>query len=238
MRRTLIGFSCLLLAIVGACANPLMHVGGVGARLAFGITYITSASDTSDLTTYTYASQNIGTDVGPGNARYTVISAGGLPTGGSIASTGATICGVTATNIAVATSNVGIGLYIAETSGLGTSCTITTTWDSTGNAAGIGIFRLINPVSATPFAFTTSMSTDPLILSINIATGGAAIGAMMLANGGASTWTGLTEDFDTDINTSDFHTAAHGGSAGTPTTISVDPSSQGGIVGVSASWSP
>lgn len=214
-----------------ALATPLTLLGvggaGVAALSPFDLSYVTSAADTSASTTYTFSAQSVGTDVSGADKRYTVIGAGSSNSPGAASVSSATICGVAATKLVTDTVlTASAAIFLADTSGLGTSCTIAVTFSGARASAGIGVWRVINPASTTPDGNTCVNSSSPLTVSINILAGGSAL-AYAYARGPSITftWSGLTEDFDAaTVAGTAFHSGAHGGSAGSPATITATPS--------------
>lgn len=247
-------FLALFLAAILAAFGPqaalpsgltLMGVSKSGVALsAFALTFDHSAVDTTNATVYTFATQAVGVDVTGGNKRYTVVAIG---SGGNAASvSSSTICGVAGTEASADISSVGSSaIHYADTTGLGTSCTIAVTMSGAQTRAGIGVYRLINPNAgasgATTGATCASSVSDVVTVSITVPAGGGAVGVVD-SNAIASrtyTWAGLTEDFDATIESPQSFGGAHGTTAGSPLVITATASaSTTAMTGCSASWAP
>jgi hypothetical protein len=251
MKHIIVALLGVLLACTGALGQLMLMTGaGAGSGLApFALSFVTNAQETTGASggvAVNFAGVNVGTDVTGADKRFTVLGTGVRTAGVSGNFTAATICGVAANAIqSTGSTNNEAGLWYADTSGLGASCTISVTFSVNSINTGIGVWRLINPTggSATPVANTchTDSASNTATLSININAGGSA--AAYVASSNATdrtwTWTGLTENFDADIeNNSATHAAATGGSPGTPTTITALASGASEQNGCSASWAP
>lgn len=171
---------------MGLIINPYMF--GSPAAIAF----VANAADGTDLTTYSFAGQNLGTASAD---RYIVAAfahraGAGTPTGSSV-----TIGGVSATFLAGVSNGTGrCELWIAAVP-TGTTGTIAITWSAGVARCVMGAWALTNLQSSTPTA-TYSSTASPMSASANISAGGVAL-ALGFANVAATaTWAGLTEDFD------------------------------------------
>jgi hypothetical protein len=252
MKRFLSGLCALLLALASPAEAALSvnNLSGFGVKPpaagggaeAFGITFTTSATDAANLTTYSFASQNVGADATGSDTRYTVLAIGwGAAALRTVSS--ASACGVAATAVdAASVTSAGSAIYYANTTGLGTSCTISYTLSGAALQGGIGVYRMINPgsITATDTTCTTATGTGGVVtLNLNIASGGKAVASILAVGALASTWSGLTEDFDINIETTGWFTGANGGSAGSPHAV-VNTNSDTTITpaGCSASWAP
>ena len=112
-------------------------------------------------------------------------------------------------------------------------------WDAAGGGAGIAVYRMVNPSSPTPVATASGVDSSGVVtLSLNISSGGAGVGTTQQDNGGTNTWVGLTEDYEVDINTTEYFSSAFGTVAGTPRTITATSTdtTPDGMSGCSASW--
>lgn len=132
--------------------------------------------------------------------------------------------------------NASVGIYIREVAA-GTTGAITVTG---GSVHAISVFRLMNPSSATAAATATdnTPSSGLIDLSLNVPVGGGAVGGTQGINAGTSTWVGLTEVHDVDINSNEWSSAAFGTTAGSPLTVTATSSdtTPTEYVGAAASW--
>lgn len=163
--------------------------------------FLQSAVSTSDLTTYTFSSQNFGDAA---SDRYIVVAITSMSvSGGTISSV--TIGGVSASIDAQVTNSSsnytvsGIAKAIVPT---GTSGDIVVTFGAEQLRAGIGVYRLLG-ISSTPTDTDTSTAADPKGY-LDIAAGGYAIAVAYTAETATATWykkltNGFTERYDEDL---------------------------------------
>jgi hypothetical protein len=228
-------------------------VVGLKIKSPFSLTYVTQSSAGASANSHTFSGVSLGADVTGTDKRYTVVvSVWQGVTGTNPLTSSSTIAGVTPTF--VENNNIlstACAISIADTSGLGTTGSIVVATSGGGNfnlgQTGIGVYRLINPISATAYAHTNAGNSGGspanLTLSINVPSGGAGLAVAIARTSGLGpptwTWTGLSEDFDVTIGTSSgaSFTGAHGTTAGTPLSITASenltPASNGGCA---ASW--
>jgi hypothetical protein len=191
--------------------------------------------------TYNFTTVNFGADVAN---RYIVVAA--QTDGGNHSISGVTIGGVTAT-LVVQNGNGGteqVSLWIAQPTG--TSGTVTLTMATAPLAAGVMVYRMTNPSSATAYHTATGTGVSGVIsMNLNIPSGGAGIAAAgehtTSPVPGTKAWSGLTKDFEADTWAYDDITSAHGGTPGTTQAISATSSVTApyfAFRGVAASWGP
>lgn len=195
-------------------------IGGTGSApfsLAFGSS---SVQDGPSVGSHSFTGMTIGAAPTGGETRHVVAAIGLMHnSAGSINSV--TIGGISATLVVgidsgTGTSGAGVALYIAAVP-TGTTATVVVTYTG-GTSLGAATFILRNRTVTTATSSSTAQSPS---LNLNISTGGAAIGVSMVRDGTVSTWTGLTENFDTDIRSNEWFSAASGGTPGTPATVSL-----------------
>lgn len=209
-------------------------------RKPFQFSVTGTATSGSPSTSASFASQAFGAVPSFRETRYIAVAiAGAVDSSQSI--TGVTIGGITATNIVQRTAtHIPCGVWVAEVP-TGTTGTVAMTFSGDMATVGIAVARIINPGNHLGFDTASGNHASGTIdLSLDIPTGGAAIAVAHAENGSSTTWTGLTELIDTDLNSGEFFTAASGGSAGTPTTITADnaDSTPTSFQGVAVSWGP
>ena len=168
------------------------------------IDYISFSSDTVDRTTYTFTNINIG---GPGLIAVMVHLGGSSP---SISS--ATIGGLSATK---AVEQVGSFLTTAiiysRITAVGSTATISITLTGGESACAIGVYRIQNNISDTPFQ-TQSAVSNTLVASItlpftSLPNNGIGIAGNTGYDNSDTTWTNATEQYDTQVVTN-FRVAA------------------------------
>jgi len=216
---------------------------------AVAVSYLTTASDTSDQTTYNGVSFQGLTFGAADAARYIVVGIGARANSArSISSV--TIGGVAATHVCTANDTSAgadiASLYIAAVP-TGTTGDVVVTFSGAMLRCQIGLWRMTGISSATPNATMTdnTISAGVLTGTINCPANGAIIGAAWGAGSGSqtATWAGITEVYDGQPETtSNNATGAHATffAAQTGLTVSAtiggtSPSSGGLAV---ASWGP
>lgn len=258
MRRIAIIASVVLFIVVVACVGQQNRaragciIGGgficVPAAVAasFSLTNTATAVDNTSQTTYTFASQNFGA---ADSTRVVAILLYSRNAGGTaVIATSATIGGVSATNSAGASS---LGPGNGDTAELwyaavptGTSGSIVANYSVAPGRAGISIYAIIAPSSATPVVTGTSVAT-PLATTFTIPSGGAAIGGFFSTAGfpgtPAATPAGFNNlDMNNNISVSQGIAAFHS-NAGVITgsqSLTMTITSQANGVGNFAAWGP
>lgn len=198
--------------------------------------FLQGASDASNLTTYTFATQNLGTAAG---GRYIAVGIGARGTNSGLTISTVTIAGVSATETIQVTnsasSNNVSGIYIAAVP-TGTTGDVVVTFSVGVLRCAIQMYRLVGIDSITASDTGTSTALDPTT-SIDVPAGGVAIGAANCSNATTATWTGITEDYDSQTEawtgSSAFNTFASVQTGLTVTCEFVGPSNSAGVF---ASW--
>lgn len=225
--------------------DPAAYTTVADAMNAFTITvpakvseyqYLQTASDTADLTTYTFASQNLGTAFAN---RQIIVGITGRKAGATTSISSVTIAGISAT-IVVQQSNTGTntdvaGIAIANVP-TGTTGDIVVTFGAGMVRSAIHVYRargILEP------AFDTGASTalDPTT-TLDIPDTGFAIGVGITAASTTAGWTGLTEDNETVVETFVTTTSASQefSSPETGRTLTIDFGAPSESSGVFASW--
>lgn len=213
--------------------------GGTGAA-PFSLTFVTSASDATDLTEYTFSGQSFGDEPGAADTRYIIVGAGGRA-GSNLTVSSATIGGVAATVvIASGATNAPAAIFIAEVP-TGTTGDVVVTYSGAGMvSSAIGIWRMINPISstATDTASDITPASGVLNLDLDVTAGGAAVGFTASRGADTTTWAGMTEAFDILPESLDHVSGATTTTAGTPLTVTATnaDTTPSHYTGVTASW--
>ena len=155
------------------------------------IAFQTSAVSADNLTTYTFASQAIGT---ASATRKIIVGVGGQNVGGQGINT-VTVGGNSAAQIAatgVFNSENRAEIWAVDVAS-GTTADVVVTWADAAVNCGIGIWAADD--TAASVSDTLTDITNPLNGTIDVPANGWAVG-YMYSNGGPSTWTGIDEDFD------------------------------------------
>lgn len=160
------------------------------------IAYLQSTGDGTNLTTYTFSSQNLGVADAD---RYIICTVSGrfAAAGSDPVVSSVTIGGVTAT-INVQTNYSGNGVAIATAAvPTGTTGDVVVTWDQAMGNCDIALYRATNINGTTAYDTGFASNTDPLSTTVDTINGGVGVGVSKNDNGTASTtWVGLTEAFD------------------------------------------
>lgn len=207
----------------------------------FSLDNTDTASNLTPFTTQTFSGLSFGPPPLPGQKRYIVVAITWVGSNSNFVS--GTAGGIALTQqVTVPQSFVNCAILTAEVPS-GTSGDVVLNFSSSSFGCGISVYRLMNPLSETPDAIRSEVNSDVnsvYTLDINILAGGAAVAAAGWQNGLTTTWSGLTKDSDVDLNTNDFFTAAHGGSAGSPHAITATNADTviDTTVAVVATWSP
>ena len=167
------------------------------------ISFTASAVSASDLTTYTFASQSLGSAA---TGRKIIVGVGGSQTSG-VAISSVTVAGVPATSIATNVAASGAfnrsALYIADVP-TGTTGDVVVTFASGVLRAGVGVWAAYNLNSSTATSTGTSLS-NPYSSSLTVNAGGIAVcyAFTYFASGlPTHSYSGLTKDFDQDMESS------------------------------------
>lgn len=184
-----------------------MLVGAIPQLLGGGaleIALTDSAVDATDLTTYTFSGRNIGV---PGSInRQVVVGVSSNHASGGKTIDSVTIGGVTATQLALATSGdsaqtTHASLWSANIPN-GTTATIVVTWTTAMTRCGIDVYRVANAkTTAYDTATDITITSNAESASISQIAGGAAIGLFATSSGTLRTtaWTNMTEQTDREL---------------------------------------
>lgn len=190
---------------------------GFGIRPDASITFLQSNTSTTDLTTYTFSSENLGA---ADSGRYIIVALIGHRTTAVACSLSTlTVGGVSATIIKQSgTTQYATALAIALVP-TGTTGDIVATWNGTCSRMGLSVYRALN-VNPTPEADGLS-TANPQTSTLSVSAGSVqvAIGSSTLTS--TATWSGtngLTEDMDAAVSDGGRFSTA---SRTSPTALSV-----------------
>lgn len=216
-------------AFAGLLINPYRFAAG-----AASITFLQCTQDTSDLTTYTFSSQNTGTASAD---RHTIVTIAAEDSATNFTISTVTVGGDSATELysTLATQSVESGIFgLLNTSG--TSEDIVVTFSEAVTSANICVYQVNNLNSLTPVD-TSNDATEETCSSaggntvcdlvIDAQDGGILVGVLGKSANGSSavTWNaGLTEDSEQGASESSLSTASHVVTADeTPRTVTITP---------------
>lgn len=202
------------------------------------LTFLQSAVSGSDLSNYTFSSQNLGTASAD---RHIIASVTGRAVG-TPTLTGVTIGGVAATSVVNQVNTTGgntslAALFIAPVP-TGTTGDVTLAFSLSFLRAGIGLWAATGLSSATAIDSSGSTANDPTY-AIDIPANGFAIGCAYNADTATASWTGITERFDEAVEgAGSRHSGASDTFASAQTNLSLtcDWSTSLNAAGAFASW--
>lgn len=177
--------------------NHLIGFGATEGIIPASLSFRTNTFSETDLTTYTFSSQDIGTAV---TGRRVIVGVGGVAAASRTISS-VTIGGNSAAQSvfaeATTTAAEQAAIYVLQVDA-GTTADIVVTWSSGMVRCAIGVWAAYDLQSSTA-THTGSSTASPGTANLNVSAGGVAFGmAINLQNSGTNTytWNNLTEAFD------------------------------------------
>lgn len=171
----------------------MMAASGTGGPVS--ISFTDSSVDVAAATTYNFASQALGTAAG--NRKIVVAICAG--TSGQVSSV--TIGGVSASHVVSVTGSEARTEFWVANVPTGATGTISVSLSASSGRCGIGVWAIYGAGSA---AHDTATSTaSPGSVSLDVPAGGVAIAACTAQNPVTTTWSGLTENYDENIESGD-----------------------------------
>lgn len=232
-RRNTTYCNCKIAGVRVYNSDESAAISSIMADVTATFAYAQSASSTSDLTTYTFSSQNLGAAA---SDRYVIVGIHSRDSGAH-AFTGVTVQGITATYVVQASNNASggslTGLYIVAVP-TGTTGDVVVTLDNAAVGCGISLWRATGLASATPVDSDSSTASNPTA-TINTEDG-FAIGVANDVGLDTFSWTNLTEDYDAQIEGNSTFSSASATTTAGSLAITATPSSSGNAVGVFATW--
>lgn len=169
------------------------------------LTYIGSTPAIENAATYTFAAHAIGTAAAD---RLVIVCPAANGGSGTISSV---TCGGVAMNAVVTPIeqvNTVAGIYSLLVT-TGTTADIVVTYASSRNRSAISVYTLNNLESTTAYHTATGSAADTdTAVSINYQDGGAVIGVAHVNGNRTATWTNLTENYDSVVESTSAHTSA------------------------------
>lgn len=188
--------------------------GGASAALhplSLTFTDNTGVSDSSN--DVTFSSRSIGAAPAAGESRFVVamFHHEKETTGNTV--TGVFIGGATPTTLASFNYDVGgsrtLILAYREIP-TGTTADFRMTISANGGRKAVGVYRVIGQSGSSIALYgteTTDTGANPT-LSLDVSSGGVVIAGTNVEQGSACTWTGLTENYDVDLNSGEYYSGA------------------------------
>lgn len=216
--------------------------GAAAGLLPFSFEFLQRATGTN-AAVQTFSAQNLGAAPALGHKRYIIVAISAVTNGRDLNSV--TVNGVTASLVVRATfaDEIDAMIYIAEVPS-GTSGDVVLTYSgSTEDESSIALYRMMNPFSATAHdteANNNSVSAGNIAANLNVPQRGCAVAVLTTRNASTTIWTGLTENYDSDLGAGEFSSGAADSfvSAQTPLAISAQnaDTSPTYLVLAAASW--
>jgi len=182
------------------------------------LTYVGENSTTTNAAAHTFSSESIGTAAAD---RYVIV--GATYVGGSTPSPATvTIGGINAVELILQAP----ASFYAHTSFFyalvptGTTADIVVTWANSSSNFGIGVWNVTGSASVSPVQVAGDNTSPASAVTLNIPSGAAAMG--LTINRGASAtcaWVGLTENFDTQIESINHFSGSSSTTAGSATSV-------------------
>lgn len=244
MLSRLIAFAFgLLLALTPARSQLIiseLHGFNAGGAALPSYSFRGCTASTTDATTYTHTSVDIGTDTG--SSRTIVVATGSGDTQATFSVSTLTVGGVTATSAvqsSSANSELSTLYYVTGVSGATGDIVVTHSETVTSNQ--VCVWALYDLNSSAPSATNSSTGTSGAALTLSVNTQAAGVTVGMCSNrssGQTFTWTGLTESSDASDGSEQTYSSADLliSSASTPLSITCDPTGTASDTGVAASF--
>ena len=216
--------------------------GAAAGILPFSFEFLQRGT-TTNAAVQTLAAQNLGAVPDVGHKRYIIAAICAVTNGRTLNSV--TINGVAASLVTRATfaDEIDAMIYIAEVPS-GTSGDVVLTYSGgTEDESSIALYRMMNPFSATAHdteVNNNSWSAGNIAVNLNVPARGCAVAVVTTRNASTTTWSGLTENYDSDLGAGEFSSGASGSftPAQTPLAISAQnaDTSPTYLVLAAASW--
>lgn len=178
----------------------------IGASIPPTVTFIGTTSSTTNATTYTFNTVNIG---GPG--LIVVVAQASADTGINRTLSSLTVNG-TAASIHSNTSSQDFAFITSSRVSSGSTANIVVTFSGSVLRCLIAVYRIQNNDNDTPVqALTNYSSSDVTSRSLNFTASGTAVGVFGATSGSGSgtfTWSNATERFDTPLEANSLMTGA------------------------------
>lgn len=179
--------------------NELNGFNAADTAAPADVVFTDNTEDSVDRTTYTFATQSIGTAA---VGRCVVVSVGGGQSGNRDINS-VTVGGNTATELIEVDSagNINVVGLFAITVDTGTTADVVVTFSASMARAAIGVWAIYGVQNCTTATDTQSDTGANPSVNINVSAGGSVIGYVRTNTGTVGTWSGITEDFDASVET-------------------------------------
>lgn len=241
--RILALIAALTFGIQPALAGFLLNSFAVAPSVPATVSFVGCTRSTSDLTTYTFTTHATGT----AGTRKTIVGVSAIDSATDYSTSSMTVGGASATEVvdsADTGSLVQSSIYIIDNPS-GTTANIVVTMSEAVTALGICVWAAydLGSETATGTAAQFQTASEAITLDLNVNAGGVGVGmsAVNFATSQATTWTGMTENADAELDQGPAsvdagYSGASTATAGTPLAVTTDWNGTGDAIGVSASF--
>lgn len=202
---------------------------GASEQVNTTISFLQSSVSASDLTTYTFSSQNLGVD---DSNRWIIVAVGNVGSGADRTINSVTVGGISATQIVTSgfAANRTVDIWAAAVP-TGTTGDIVVTNSGACVRCGYSAWRLITGTPASSSYATgsdTTVSSGDLSASLNVPQGGVIVAACQHISGSGtetSSWTNVSEDWDStfEVAINNF-SGGHASYTSSPLTVTASSS--------------
>ena len=213
--------------------------------MAFSLVWQDNSVNTANASSYSFTSQTFGAVPNAGETRHLPVAVSTIETGGSSPFvTALTVGGTSATEqIAAEVATEAAAAIWNVNQPTGTTGTVAVTLGASADGCAIDVFRMIDPLSLTAEDTITDLTPSSGVLNLNNtqSNGGGTIGIVQSRNASTTTWNAnITARSDVEPAVGNFHSAASGTTAGSPTTITATnaDTTPSTYIGAVASWKP
>jgi hypothetical protein len=198
----------------------LSHALRTVPKIVATVDYVTSANNSTTLTTYTFSGVSLGST---GSNRQIIVGISSSTGTAGRAISSVTVAGVSATSLVFLNRGGGdsriSAIWIANVP-TDTSGDIVVTFSGSMGRCGITVYAGRNLTSNTPQATNTSSTSSPLTLSLTGTTAGFIVAQAMTQNAGETfTWTGLTRNINVTVGSLTMSSASTNRASGGSVTI-------------------
>lgn len=212
--------------------NQLTGFGAGGSSPDLSYTVTSTNVNTTNLTTYTFTSQSIGSAPASGERRFIFVACGAIDEGNSsnVDIVSALIGGVAADAIYEGNSFnwIDAAIFYREVSS-GTTADISVTWDVGCEGMAITVYRVISGPEGIEIGTVQTSTAQSPSRTMTTGPGGVLIATWFTRYGlyslGSHTWTNLTEDYEVDANSEDVFSSASALTTTSSVTVSASTSS-------------
>lgn len=209
-------------------AHRMLFAKTAAATEPLAVTYASNANDGTDLTTYTFSSQAIGT---ASATRKVYVGISARQSGATLSVASLTVAGVPASEVTTkqhaASGAVGFASIWAASVASGSTGDIVVTLSGAAVRCGIVVWA-VTGASITPYSTANYGGTGTPNLNLNTLAGYSVIALTSGTPSTTTTWTGVTEDADFTVESTMYISAGSANSVAAATPRTITPTPAGG----------